>query len=97
MDACDGASEAVDGLRGADVGDVSEHPVQDGDLGEAGYKSGEHLDGEKKAGRDLHVVAEFEVGGEFDALGRADVAVGDEDHVCDGAAGEDDAADQLAD
>ena len=42
-------------------------------------------------------MAEFQIGGELDALGGRDVAVGDEDHVGDGAAGKDDAADQLAD
>lgn len=42
-------------------------------------------------------MAELEVGGELQPLGRGDVAVGDEDHVGDGAAGEDDTADELAD
>ena len=40
---------------------------------------------------------ELQVRGELYALSRGDVAVGDEDHVGDGAAGEDDAADELAD
>lgn len=42
-------------------------------------------------------MAKLKVGREFDALGGADVAVGDKDHVGDRAAGEDDAADELAD
>lgn len=42
-------------------------------------------------------MAEFEVGGELDTLGGGDVAIGDEEHVCDGAAGEDGTADELAD
>ncbi len=66
-------------------------------MGEARDEGGENLDGEEEAGRDLHVVPEFEVGGEFDALGAGDVGVGDEDHVCDGAAGEEDPRDDLAD
>ena len=40
MDAGDGAGEAVDGVGGADVGDVDEHPVQDGDLDDAGDEGG---------------------------------------------------------
>lgn len=40
---------------------------------------------------------ELEVGGELDALRGADVAVGHEDHVCDGAAGEERAAGDLVD
>lgn len=42
-------------------------------------------------------MAELEVGGEFEALSRGDVPVGGEDHVCNGAAREGDAADELAD
>lgn len=97
MDAGDGAGEAVDGLGGADAPDVGKHPVEDADLGDGGDERGDDLDGEHDARRDLHVVAELEVGGELDALGGGDVAVGDEDHVGDGAAGEGDAADELAD
>lgn len=97
VDAGDGAGEAVDGLGGADAPDVGEHPVEDADLGDGGDERSGDLDGEHDARRDLHVVAELEVGGELDALGRGDVAIGDEDHVGDGAAGEGDAADELAD
>jgi hypothetical protein len=35
MDSRNGTSEAVDGLRSADVGDICEHPVQDTNLREA--------------------------------------------------------------
>lgn len=97
VDTRNGAGEAVDGFGRADARDIDEHPVEDGDLGDAGDEGGGHLDGEEELGRDFHVVAEFEVGGELDALGGADVAVGDEDHVGDWAAGEDDAADELGD
>lgn len=97
MDASDGACEAVDGLGGADSLNVGKHPVEDADLGDGGDERGDDLDGEHDARRDLHVVAELEVGGELDALGGGDVAVGDEDHVGDGAAGKGDAADELAD
>lgn len=79
VDARDGAGEAVDGVRGADVRDVGEHPVQDGDLDEAGDEGGGELDFEEEFGGDFHVVAQFEVGGEFHALGRGDIAVCDED------------------
>ena len=42
-------------------------------------------------------MAELEVSGELDALRRGDVAVGHEDHVCNGSAGEDGAGHELAD
>ena len=53
----DGACEAVDGFRGADVGDVGEHPIQDADLDEAGDEGGGDLDFEEEFRRNLHVVA----------------------------------------
>lgn len=53
----DGAGEAVDGGRGADVGDVGEHPVQDADLDEARDEGGGYLHFEEELGGDLHVVA----------------------------------------
>ena len=79
MYAGQGAGKTVDGFGRADVGDVAEHPIQDSDLGDAGDEGGDHLDFEEEFGGDFHVVAEFEVGGEFYALGGADVAVCDED------------------
>ena len=48
-------------------------------MDEAGDEGGDDLDFEEEFGRDLHVVAEFQVGGEFDALGGGDVAICDED------------------
>lgn len=69
VDAGDRTGEAVEGLWGADVGDVGEHPVEDGDLGEGGDYCGKELNVEEEAGGDFHVVSEFEVGGEFHALG----------------------------
>lgn len=92
-----GAGESVDGLAGAQALHVGKHPVQHANLRDRGHERGDDLDGEHDAWGDLHVVAQFEVGGELDALRRGDVAVGDEDHVGDGAAGEDGAADELAD
>lgn len=77
----DGAGEAVDGFGGADFGDVGEHPVQDADLDDARDEGGGDLDLEEEFGGDLHVVAEFEVGGELDALRGGDVAVCDKDLV----------------
>lgn len=97
MDTRDGAGEAVEGFGGADVLDVGEHPVQDTDLGDGGDERGDNLDEEHDAGGDFHVVPEFEVGCEFDALRGGDVAVGDKDHIGDGTAGEYGAADELAD
>ena len=79
MHAGEGAGEAVDGGWGAEVGDVGEGPVQDADLDDAGDEGGGQLDFEEELGRDLHVVAEFEVRGEFDTLRGGDVAVGDKD------------------
>lgn len=92
-----GAGEAVDSLGGAEPLYVCEHPVEHADLGDGRDERGDNLHGEEDAWRNLHVVAEFEVGSELDALRRRDVAVRDEDHVGDGAAREDDAADELAD
>ena len=57
MDAGDGAGEAVDGVRGADVRDVGEHPVQGGDLDEGGEEGRGQLELEEQFRGDLHVVA----------------------------------------
>lgn len=97
MYAGNGACEAVDGLGRAEALDVCKHPVEDADLGDGGDESGDDLDEEHDARGDFHVVPELEVGGELDALGGGDVAIGDKDHVGDGAAGKGDAADELAD
>lgn len=42
-------------------------------------------------------MAELHVGGELEALGGSDVAVGHKDHVCDGTTGKDRATNELAD
>lgn len=97
MDAGNGTGKTVDGFGSTDALDVGEHPVENADLGDGGDERGDDLDEEHDARWNLHVVAEFEVGGELDTLGGGDVAVGDEEHVGDGAAGEDGAADELAD
>ena len=77
----DGAGEAIDGVVSAEGRDVDEHPVQDGDLGERRDESGGQLDGEESFRGDFHVVAQFEVRGEFDALGGGNVAICYEDHA----------------
>ena len=79
-DAAVGALEVVLVVGGADVFDVSEGPVEDADLHEAGPDGGDHLAREEHARRHFHVVAEFEVGGEGQSLGHGDVAVGFEEH-----------------
>lgn len=93
----DGAGEAVDGGGRAYAADVGEHPVEDADLGEAGGDGGGELDGEERARGDLGVVAQLQVRGELQCLRGGDVAVGDEEHVRDGSAGEEEAAGELAD
>lgn len=55
------------------------------------------MDAEEQAGRDLHVVSQFEVGGELDALCGADVAIGYKDHVGYGATWEERATRELVD
>lgn len=54
------------------------------------------MDKEHDSRRNFHVVPQFEIGGEFDALCGGYVAVRDENHVGDGAAREYDAAYELA-
>jgi len=97
VDARERAREAIQRVGRADTRHVREHPVQHGDLRERREQRRGHLHGEERARRDLHVVPELEVRGELDALRRRDVAVGHEDHVGDGAAGEERAAGELAD
>jgi hypothetical protein len=77
VDAGEGAGETVEGGGGADARDVGEHPVEDADLGEAADEGGGELEFEEKFGRDFHVdLAEFEVGGEFEALGGGYLSTG---------------------
>lgn len=80
-DAAVGAVEFVGLVLGADVGDgAAEGPFQDGDLHDAGPEGGDGLGHEHGAPGDLHVLAQFEVLGEVEALGHGDVAVGLEEH-----------------
>ena len=97
MDAGDGTVETVGRLWRAQAGYVEEHPVQDANLGYARRERGDHLHLEQQLGGNLHVVAEFQVGGELDALRRADVGICHKHHVRYGAPGEDGAAYKLAD
>ena len=76
---------------------MDEHPIKDADLCDTRHQGSDHLNLEKEFRGDLHVVAQFQIGRKFNALCGADVAVCDEDHVCDRSAGEDDATDQLTD
>lgn len=68
VDARNGTREAVESLWGADAGNVREHPVENADLRQRGDECGHHLYREKEAWGNLHVVAEFEVGGKLQAL-----------------------------
>ena len=85
--------EAVESIGRAKARDLDEHPIEDTDLGQTRDEGSHHLDGEKQLGRDLHIVAEFEVRGELDALSRTDIAVRHKHHVCDGTAWKDHTAD----
>ncbi|KFY47151.1 hypothetical protein V494_00143 [Pseudogymnoascus sp. VKM F-4513 (FW-928)] len=87
----------IHSIRRTNPSHISKHPIQHRDLREARCEGRRHLYAKEQARRDLHVVPELEVGGELDALCGADVAVGHEDHVCDGAAGEERAACELVD
>lgn len=97
MDTGDGAVEAVDGVGGANAGDVVEHPVEHADLGQTGYDGHNKLQFEQDSWGNLHVVAELEVGCKLQTLRRGDVAKCSEYHIGDGTTGEYDAADELAD
>lgn len=97
-DAAVGAGEAVGLVLGADVFDGvgEEGPAEDGDLDEAGPDGGDGLGEEHGARGDLHVLAEFEVLGEVEALGHGYVAVGFEEHHGEGFAGLDVAGHEFA-
>ena len=75
-DAAAGAGEVV-GLGGlADAGDGFEGVVEHEDLHEAGKCGSHDLGHEHGARRDLHVVAEFQVGDKGQGLRHGDVAEG---------------------
>lgn len=61
VDTGEGADESIDCLRGADVWNIGEHPVQDEDLGDGRDNCGYHLDGEEGSWWYLHVMAEFQI------------------------------------
>lgn len=82
----------------ADVGDVAERPVHDGDLDNRRPHRGHQLGREHDPGRDLHIMAEFEILGEVQSLRHDQVSVvlkhhhGERaagDHVADDVLGED--------
>ena len=57
MNTSDRAGKTIDCVGRADIGDVSEHPIQDADLSDAGEEGGDQLDFEEEFGGDFHVVA----------------------------------------
>lgn len=84
-------------MLGADVGNgAAEGPFEHGNLYDAGPEGGDGLGNEHAAGWDFHVLTEFEILGEVEALGHGYVAVGFEQHHGDGAAGLDVACDEFA-
>lgn len=97
MNTGDGAGETVYGIGSADAFDVLKHPVEHANLGKGRDNRGDHLNRKEGPRWNLHVMSEFEVGGEFESLHGCDIAVGDEYHVGDGTAGEECAADKLTD
>ena len=92
-----GAIEFVGLVLGADVRDgAAEGPAEDGDLHDGGPEGGDGLSYEHGTPGNFHVHAEFEILGEVEALGHGDVAVGLEEHHCDGPAGLDVSRYELA-
>lgn len=89
------AAETIFLRRSADIFDVVQHPVLDENDDEAADDGRNELDGEHHARWYFHVMAEFQVSSECDSLGRSDVTDYFEDHVGDGASGQDVAADEL--
>lgn len=68
-------------MFGADVRDrAAEGPFEDADLHDAGPDGGDGLRHEHGSPWDLHVLAEFEILGEVEALSHGDIAVGLEEH-----------------
>jgi hypothetical protein len=94
---CNRARETIQSLRGTDIRDINKHPIKHHNLRDRRHHRRGHLHTKQDPRRDFHVMAQLQIGTELDALGGRDVPVGDEDHVCDWPAGEEDAADELAD
>ena len=84
-------------MRHADVVNVAEHPRLDAELDSAGDSGGDDLAPEHGSRRDLHVVAELEVGRERQRLRHRDVAPRLEHHHCDRSSGKRITDDQLCD
>ena len=89
--------EAIRLVGIAHVRDIREHPRLNAELHGAGDNCGDDLCPEHRPRRDLHVVAELEVGREGERLGHGDVTPGLEHHHRDGAAGEGVADDEFRD
>lgn len=80
-DAPVGAVELAALVFGADVRDrAAEGPFEHPDLHDAGPDGGDGLRHEHGSPWDLHILAEFEILGEVEALSHGDVAVGLEEH-----------------
>ena len=72
----------------ADVLDrAAQSPLEHGHLHDAGPEGGDCLRGEHGSWGDFHVLAQFKILGEVETLRHGNVAVGFEEHHCDGAAG----------
>jgi len=74
------ADESVFLIRGAEVLDIGEHPGLDTQLDGTSNYCRDDLAPEHGSGRDLHVMAQFEVRGELQGLGHGDVTPGLEHH-----------------
>lgn len=74
---------------------MGERPALYADDNEARDRSCDHLSDEHDSGRDLHIVAKFQVAGEVDGLFGHDGAVNLEDHNSNGPSGNDVAGNEL--
>ncbi len=80
-DAAVGAVELVGLVLGANVRDgAAERPFEDGDLDDTSPNGGDGLRHEHGAPWDLHILAQFEILGEVEALCHCNVAIGLEEH-----------------
>ena len=88
--------EAIRLIRGAHALNVREHPCLNTELDSAGDDGCDDLRPEHGAWRNLHVMAELEVGSKLQSLGHRGVAVSLEHHHGDRAARERIANDELS-
>lgn len=80
-DAAIGAVELVDLVLGADVRDgAAKSPFEDCDLDDASPEGGDSLRPKHGPPWDLHILAQFQILYEIEALSHGDVAVGLEEH-----------------